>query len=317
MFSSRSLTIALASLLSFWAAGTAQTASTNSPPSSSPQKAISLAQSGNCVDALPLLKKDVRQITDKDLKRKAGLAGVRCAMTLDRSEAALDFLQILAREFPSDPDVLYAEVHVFSDLATRASQQLGGNAASSPEAHELLAESFESQGKWDDAEKEYRGIIAHDPSFPGIHFRLGRLLLSKPNPPPSVAEEAKHEFEQELALDPANAGAEYVLGELARQDQQWDEAIKHFSRASKLDSHFAEAFLGLGVSLIAEKHYADAVAPLETAVKLEPINPDAHYNLATAYIRAGRKEDGEKEFTIHQKLIKTQGGSVDRAPQSQ
>ena len=314
MFLPRSLTIGL-SMLFFWGSGHAQTSAPNA--SSGVGTALDLARRGNCADALPLLKKDIRQTTDKDLKRKAGLAGVRCAMTLDRSEAALDFLQVLAREFPHDPDVLYAEVHAFSDLATRASQQLGGSAASSPEAHELLAESFESQGKWDDAEKEYRGIISHDPNFPGIHFRLGRLLLSKPNPSPSVAEDAKHEFEQELALDPSNAGAEYVLGELARQNQQWDEATKHFSRASKLDPHFAEAFLGLGVSLISEKRYAEAVRPLETAVKLEPINPDAHYNLATAYTRSGRKQEGEKEFAIHQKLIKTQGGAVDRAPQSQ
>jgi tetratricopeptide (TPR) repeat protein len=318
MFPPRGLTLALASLLVFCGAGAAQTGSSSSPdPSASARKAIVLAEGGNCVDALPSLKKSLRQIpdriSDKDLKRKAGLAGLRCAMTLDRSDSALEFLQFLAHEFPQDPAVLYGEVHAFSDLATRASQQLGLHGASSPEAHELLAESYESQGKWDDAEKEYRKIIEQDPNFPGIHFRLGRLLLSKPNPAPSVADDAKHEFEKELATDPSNAGAEYVLGELARQSQLWDDAVAHFSRAAKLDSHFAEAFLGLGVSLMSLKRYSDAVSPLETAVKLEPGNPNAHYNLATAYTRAGRKEEGEKEFAIHQKLIKTQGGAINPA----
>ena len=32
-----------------------------------------------------------------------------------------------------------------------------------------------------------------------------------------MAENAKHEFQKELEIDPENAGAEYVLGELARQ----------------------------------------------------------------------------------------------------
>ncbi len=313
MFPPRSLTVTLAALLAACGLSVGQTTVPGSTEKSADaRKGIALSQSGKCGDALPLLKKDLRQIADKDLKRKAALAGLRCAMTLNRPDSALDFLEITAREFPQDPAVLYAQVHAFSDLATRASQQLGMTGSGSPEAHELLAESFESQGKWDDAEKEYRGIIAHEPNFPGIHFRLGRLLLSKPNPSSSVAEEAKHEFEQELAIDPSNAGAEYVLGELARQNQSWDQAVTHFSRATKLDSHFAEASLGLGVSLMSLKRYAEAVPPLETAVKLEPMNPDAHYNLATAYTRSGRKLDGEKEFAVHQKLIKTQGGAADR-----
>src|SRR4030095_3790917 len=123
--------------------------------------------------------------------------------------------------------------------------------------------------------------------LPGIHFRLGRLLLSKPNPPPDIAEQARKEFEAELKIDPTNAEAEYVLGELARQAQQWDEAVEHFSRASKLDTSFVDAFLGLGQSLIATKKFTEAIPPLEMAAKLEPANPGAHYNLATAYSRAG------------------------------
>jgi tetratricopeptide (TPR) repeat protein len=177
-----------------------------------------------------------------------------------------------------------------------------------------LAESFESQGKWDDAVKEYRAILKQDPNLPGIHFRLGRALLSQPNPSPDVASDAKQEFERELQIDPKNAGAEYVLGELARQNQQWEDAIKHFSRAAKLDPQFGEAFFGLGASLVSEKQYADAIVPLETAVKLEPRNPDAHYNLAMAYTRAGRKQDGDKEFAIHRRLIGNESGATDQTP---
>ena len=280
------------------------------------QHAIELAGDGHCVTALPQLRKVMRQLADKDLRRKLGLAGMHCAMTLNQSDAALDFLQLLLREFPRDPEVLYQAVHAFSDLSTRASQQLAGDAPGSYQAHELLAESFEMEGKWADAEKEYRNILKQNPQAPGIHFRLGRLLLSQSNPSPTVAEEAQHEFEQELQIDPANAGAEYVLGELARQRQQWDEAIAHFSRASKLDAQFAEAYLGLGVSLMSAKRYADAITPLEAAVKLEPRNPDAHYNLATAYTRAGRKQDGEREFAVHRSLTGNDGISgASPAPQ--
>jgi Tfp pilus assembly protein PilF len=141
-------------------------------------------------------------------------------------------------------------------------------------------------------------------------------LLSVPNPGADVAAEAKKEFEQELQIDPHNAGAEYVLGELARQGQQWDEAVKHFSRASKLDPQFGEAFLGLGSSLVSEKQFADAIAPLETAVKLDPGNPDAHYSLAMAYTRTGRKPEGEKEFAIHQRIIQGGDNAAGQVPEA-
>jgi tetratricopeptide (TPR) repeat protein len=170
------------------------------------------------------------------------------------------------------------------------------------------------QGKWDLAAKEYEAIAQQNPRLPGLHFRLGRLLLSEPNPPADASEQAKKEFQQELEIDPNNAGAEYVLGELARQESQWPEAIAHFRRAAKLDAGFGDAYLGLGLSLMSAKQFSEAVPPLETAVKLEPRNPAAHYNLAMAYNRAGRKEDADKEFAVHRQMTEKAGPKPDAPP---
>jgi tetratricopeptide (TPR) repeat protein len=263
------------------------------------QRNAELAENGHCVEALPELKKNAPHVPDKELKRRAGLDGVHCAMTLNRPEEALDFLQFLAHEFPRDPEVLYVATHAYSDLSIRASQELVHAAPSSYQVHELNAESFEMQGKWNEAAQEYRKVLKENPRLPGIHFRLGRLLLSKPDPSASEAEEAKKEFQEELKLDPKNAGAEYVLGELARQAGEWPEAIEHFSKATKLDSGFSEAFLGLGTSLLSAKQFAEAIPPLETAAKLQPENPTAHYQLSIAYGRTGRKQDAEREAVLH------------------
>src|SRR6266496_5326991 len=181
------------------------------------QRAIKLAQSGHCEEAVPALKRASQSAADKSMKRTAAFAGVRCAMLLNQTDAAVNFLTSLNREFPHDPEVLSLSVHTYSDLSTRAAQQLATTAPNSVEAHKLNSEALESQGKWDDAEKEYKAILQKNPQLPGIHFLLGRLLLSKPDPGPTAAEDAKKEFEAELAIDPTNAGAEYVLGELARQ----------------------------------------------------------------------------------------------------
>jgi tetratricopeptide (TPR) repeat protein len=280
--------------------------------------AVKLAETGHCAEALPSLKKSLTQVTDKELKRDVGINGVHCAMSLSQPDAALAFLQVITRDFPRDPAVLYLAVHAYSDLSTRAAQELAQNARSSYQAHELNAEALEGQGKWDQAAREYRAVLQQNPTLPGIHFRLGRLLLSKPNPGPTVAEDAKKEMEQEIEIDPSNAGAEYVLAELARQAGQWPDAVEHFSRASKLDAGFGDAFLGLGSSLLSEKKFPEAITPLETAVKLEPANPAAHYNLAVAYTRSGRKQEGDKEFAIHRQLLQNSqpGGSNGQEPQA-
>src|SRR5207253_10367166 len=103
----------------------------------------------------------------------------------------------------------------------------------------------------------------------------------KPHAPADGVQQARQEFQADLKIDPNIAGAEYVLGALARQDQNWDQAVEQFSRASKLDPAFGDAFLGLGEALISSRKFPEAIPPLQTAVKLEPANPGAHYNRAT------------------------------------
>ena len=262
------------------------------------ERGAKLAETGHCAEAMPLLKKSFPQTSDKDLKLKIGFDAVRCAMTLNQADLAVDFLRLLNREFPHAPEVLYLTVHIYSDLSLRASQELADVAPSSSEARQLNAESLEVQGKWDEAAAEYRRILKDNPRAVGIHFRLGRLLLSKPDPDASMTDQAKEEFQQELEIDPTNAGAEYVLGELARQAQHIPEAIEHFTRATKLDASFGDAFLGLGMALVFNKQYSDAILPLETAVKLQPANPASHYQLAIAYGRTGRKEDAKREAAL-------------------
>lgn len=266
------------------------------------QAGLDLAGSGHCDEALPLLKRFAPHAADRQLKLKGGLATVRCALSVSQVESAVDALLWLNREYPDDPEVLYVTAHAYSDLSSRASMRLVQTGANSVQAHELNAEALEVQGKWDGAEHEYREILKQNPRQTGIHFRLGRLLLSKPNPDPSSVEQAKQEFQEELTLDPKNAGAEYVLGELDRQAGDLSGAIEHFSRASNLDASLANAFLGLGMVLIANGNAAGAIPPLEKYVKLEPANPGGHYQLALAYNRVGRREDAQREANLQKEM---------------
>ncbi len=266
------------------------------------QEAITLAEEGRCRESISALKKAMVPQVPAETRKQAGVVGVRCALAIDDRNAALSFISSLNRDFSRDPDVLYVIVHAYSDLSTRTSQDLARTAPQSIAAHKLNAEALEEQGRWQPAELEYEWILHKDPNARGIHFLLGRLLLSEPDAGPDVKERARQEFLKELQIDPSNVDAQFILGELARENQNWDEAISRFSQAAKLNPSFSEAYLGWGVSLIGDKKYADAIPPLRIAERLTPANPDIHNALGTALVRTGHKEEAEKEFALHRSL---------------
>jgi predicted Zn-dependent protease len=264
-------------------------------PAGGAERAINLAATGSCRDALPALKKALAQTPGKDVKYRLLMATARCAMSLERTQTAVEALLELNRDFPHDPEVLYMSTHFYSELASRASQELAATAPNSSQAQQLEAEAYESHGDWDRAAAAYRKILEQSPERHGIHYQLGRIALSKT---PPDEESAKTEFEAELKVDPNNASAEFMLGETARQAGQWDEAIARFSKATHEDVGFDEAYLALGMSLNSAGKFADAVAPLETYVKRQSDDPAGHYQLATAYVRTGRKEEADKQLAL-------------------
>jgi tetratricopeptide (TPR) repeat protein len=284
-----------------------QSAAPNLRPVLTPEKAISLAEQGRCGESISALKRAMAATVPADVRKQAGVLGVRCSLAIDDRDSTDEFVRLLSRQFRKDPDVLFVIVHAYSDLSTRTAQDLGRDAPRSIAALKLNAEALEMQGKWEPAQLEYEAIIQNDPNVRGIHFLLGRLLLSRPDAGPEAAERAKKEFLKEITIDPTNTGAHYILGELARRDEKCEEAIPQFSEAIKYNPDFAEAYLGKGFCLVNLKKYEEAVPPLRSAERLTPGNPEVHHTLATALQRSGHKEEAEKEFSIHRSLTSEQG----------
>src|SRR5262249_53341277 len=154
---------------------------------------------------------------------------------------------------------------------------------------ELQAETLESQEKWAEAAKIYREILERHPDLRGMHYKIGRAVISEESA--TSAEEARKEFERELEIDPGNAPAEFWLGEIARRQGQWDAAIRHFASAAKLNRNFGDALLALGSAYNSAGRHAEAIPPLEQYVKMAPQALAGHYQLYIAYVRTGRSAD--------------------------
>src|SRR5215469_3483761 len=263
-FRGRVVLILLAGYL--WSVSTAlgQQAKVASTPqaASSPEKALSIAEQGHCRESIYALKRAISSQVPAATKKEIGVVGVRCSLAVDDRDSTLDFVRFLHKQFPLDPDVLFVVTHAYYDLSTRTAQDLGRTAPQSFAAHKLNAEALEVQGKWEPAQAEYEWMIQKDPNTPGIHFLLGRLLLSRPDAGPDATERAKQELLKESQIDPNDAGAMSIMGELDRRDQKWDEAIARYTQAVKIDPNFGEAYLGLGYCLVNQKKYEDAIPPL-------------------------------------------------------
>lgn len=272
------------------------------------QQGIKLVETGHCKEALPLLTRGLPHLTDKAFRYQAQMATVRCAMALDQEKTAADTLIALASESPDDSEVLYIQAHFFSEMGMRAAQRLQHRAPDSYQAKRLHAESLESEGKNEEAAAIYNEILKSHPSVSGIHYHLGQIALAEAGPDGST-DAAKAEFEKETLIDPTNASAEFVLGELDRRSGDFAEAIHHFTRATKLDVGFSEAYLALGMSLAASGNFAEAKVPLQHYVSLEPGDPAGHYQLAIAYARTGDKPAAEREMTLQRQAAARQGAT--------
>jgi tetratricopeptide (TPR) repeat protein len=204
----------------------------------------------------------------------------------------------------------------FLEVALRASQLLNAVAPDSYQARELQADTFESQGKWEEAIAIYRQILTEHPKLRGIHYRLGHAFLALRDSPTSLAD-ARKAFQQEIAIDPVNPASQYWLGEISRREAQWDEAISYFQAAINTDQQFAEAYLGLGTTYNSAGRYERAIAPLERYVKMLPDNPAGHYQLSISYARTGRSDDAERQRVVLRELTaKAQAKAVSEAPAS-
>jgi tetratricopeptide (TPR) repeat protein len=262
------------------------------------------AATGDCDAAIPEL---TRGFSTGDNRRLAGLALAQCHIAAKRFAEAGPVVAELEKQFPADADVLYvsADYHMkaWNDTIYRMYQK----APSSYRVDQLSAEVFETQGKYTEAIAEYRTAIGKNPKALDLHYRLGRALLQQSHDPAAL-EQARKEFEAELALNPSDAVAEYQVGQALTAEQKKTEAAAHLERAAELRPDFAEALIAVAKLRAEAKRYPDAIALLERAVKLQPRNETARYNLMMAYRNAGRSADAQREKTELDKLQKPPEG---------
>jgi len=167
----------------------------------------------------------------------------------------------------------------------------------SAEAHLVLA--IASREANDDlaAEKELRRALELNPALPTANANLAEVLVRMGD-----ATGAMEALRRELAVNPNHFDAHLLLGLLLRQDSRNDEARAHVDKALALRPGDPGALYQLALVQIASGELEPARKTLEPLVRESPGFTEAHVSLAMVYYRLGRREDGNREQAIVQRL---------------
>ncbi len=149
------------------------------------------------------------------------------------------------------------------------------------------------------ANRKFEELLQAYPAEPNVHFRYGALLHIQD------ADRGIEEIERAVELAPDHVPALVSLSVilLKREDAEATKtALEYAERAVKAAPADFATHIVLGRALLATEAPARAAAELEQAVKLAPSVPEAHFSLATAYNRLGRKEDAAREQAEFKRL---------------
>ena len=184
-------------------------------------------------------------------------------------------------------------------------------------AYQSLAVALNDQGKTDEAIAAYRKAIELSPRFRLAYLQLGKLLHAQRR-----YSEADAVLKSGLAISPRAAEMHRVAGAVYRDTGNLPAAVAEWETTVALDDKFYRALHDLAVTyrvlkrpqnaanaaareralapvaardyyddgthLFEHGRYAEAVAPLREAVRLDPNDPQMGINLGAALEKTGR-----------------------------
>jgi len=144
------------------------------------------------------------------------------------------------------------------------------------------------QKKYDEAHKEYAGLISTYPDYPNIHYVYGKFLAESGDVPAAV-----NEFKQELQRNPRDINSRL---EIAANEYKVDSAagIPYAEEVVKINPHIPFAHYLLGLLYLDVDQFQKAIPELEIAQKAFPKDAKVYFALGSAYARAGRTQDAAK-----------------------
>jgi tetratricopeptide (TPR) repeat protein len=149
-----------------------------------------------------------------------------------------------------------------------------------------------------DSLSKFEALVKEYPTEPNVRFRFAGFLAMQ------YPDRGVEEMKATLQLDPNHVLALVGLTTLYLKRDELPLAIETAQRAVQAAPDDFSTHLIYGKVLLAMDSAPKALPELQRATKLSPETPEAHYSLASAYSRLGRKQDAQFEQEQFKRLVK-------------
>lgn len=147
---------------------------------------------------------------------------------------------------------------------------------------------FHKVGRWEDAEKVYRSVLAKVPNQPDALNLLGVLAMEAGN------HEAAFDFlERAVEARPKDPVVLNNYGNALSLVRRFEDAIKHLERALAIKPDMPDAWLNLGRTLNLAGQGERALKCFDRLLKLKPDSQGAMAGISRALLSLGRTKEAE------------------------
>jgi len=99
-----------------------------------------------------------------------------------------------------------------------------------------------------------------------------------------------------------NAETHYRQGRAYVKQKRWDDAVREFQAALRIDPDNASAHFALGVVYGKQGNSDEAIREFQAVLRVNPNLPQAHLNLGLAYDQQGRSGEAIRELQVAAQL---------------
>jgi Flp pilus assembly protein TadD len=151
--------------------------------------------------------------------------------------------------------------------------------------------ALQKEGRWEQAEEQYKTALSFKPGDAKSHMNLAVVLMAQ-----AKYDAAASHMEEALRLQPNDGEFHFSYASLLQRLGRGDEAGPQYEAAARLPPDLPEAHYNHALFLASEGKGNDALRELQRTVQLKPDYVDAQLKLADALFAKGDLEEAKVHY---------------------
>jgi Flp pilus assembly protein TadD len=152
--------------------------------------------------------------------------------------------------------------------------------------------ALQKEGRWEEAEEQYKIALSFKPGDAKSHMNLAVVLMAE-----AKYDAAASHMEEALRLQPNDGEFHFNYASLLQRLGRGDEAGPQYEAAARLLPDLPEAHYNHALFLASGGKGNDALSELQRAVQLKPDYVDAQLKLADALFAKGDLDEAKMHYT--------------------